>query len=579
MNDNDQTLDPTQVPEPSAGSELPVTDEPIRLDESGGVARSVGTEKPASEIPVAPVLPMSPHGIPVAPANGEDLPLGFATAVAGNSGFAGSQTASPLPPVAPAPLPAIEPQKPKGGGFSIKKVLVVFVGLAILGSIVAGAWYAYLNYAGEEARIAAVKAPAAKKPPKDVTNKNDCYGCYNGGWLVWRDGQCKVTGICDSGVPGKDTENPSTPPPGQENEKAPPSGCNSSSAQTCCGAGYVFCGGQINKCVSNAAIAANGGGCNTYGERVYGIPTTFGASAFEGNCEASKVSSGLQTQCNCGRGNVCFNTRGVCFLGKDNNETVVVSDYANGNNPNNVTRSNGEIVNMGLCGLVSSYNPTTSSIKVNEDFFKLGSDCFDCKVDSNGVTTGCALKSTCDNNTCTLVHYDCLGTRTGASCTSNEKLLGQHGFNGDFFGRCGTVEQLDLMCNGEYISSRTRINPPCASSSPTSTPSPSPGFSLACRSLTKDKSDAQISIGTVVTLTCSGTVTPAGATSLSYSFRYNINGGRWTPLINKTPTTAELVPDQCGRYTAQCRVCGTIVDILGNTQLVCDPNWIAAGTQ
>ncbi len=40
-------------------------------------------------------------------------------------------------------------------------------------------------------------------------NKSSCHGCSNGGWLVWRNGECKRTGICgNTNNSDKNTEDP-----------------------------------------------------------------------------------------------------------------------------------------------------------------------------------------------------------------------------------------------------------------------------------------------------------------------------------------------------------------------------------
>jgi hypothetical protein len=298
--------------------------------------------------------------------------------------------------------------------------------------------------------------------------------------------------------------------------------------------------------------------------------------AKEGACSASDVSSGLATQCKCGTGVVCFDRRGTCFIGPDGNDvstddaSVQPSDYSL-DNPNNIKRNDGSVVNMGLCGIVSSLG-TGGAINRNATYFDYAA-CFDCTTNAAGVTTGCSLKSgapdKCYGNAgCTLVHYTCDDTQTGRSCTENEKVLGEGNFNGSFFGACGKVEQLDVMCGGQYVASRTQINPPCAS------PSPSAGTSasLACTSLTKNVPTP--TIGSLVTLTCTGSVSPAGATALTYKFRYNVNGGAWTSLTNTTATTAQMTPNACGTYSAQCQACGTI-----NGAQVCDPVWTAATAQ
>lgn len=99
-------------------------------------------------------------------------------------------------------------------------------------------------------------------------------------------------------------------------------------------------------------------------------------------------------------------------------------------------------------------------------------------------------------------------------------------------------------------------------------PSPSPQITIACLGLTK--SIAEPVMGDTVQLTCSGSVTPAGATSLSYQFRYRINQGSWQTLLS-SGAKADLAIDACGTYAVQCRTCGVVA---GATQ--CSPVWVGA---
>lgn len=114
---------------------------------------------------------------------------------------------------------------------------------------------------------------------------------------------------------------------------------------------------------------------------------------------------------------------------------------------------------------------------------------------------------------------------------------------------------------------------------PTPTPSPSPSPSpsqqgqvptLACTSLTKNKADSAIEVGTNVTFTCAGSVSPAGATNLTYAFRISKDSGAWQTLPG-TGATASYAVASAGNYRVQCKACGTI-----NNASVCDPTWGAA---
>jgi hypothetical protein len=96
---------------------------------------------------------------------------------------------------------------------------------------------------------------------------------------------------------------------------------------------------------------------------------------------------------------------------------------------------------------------------------------------------------------------------------------------------------------------------------------------MACTGITRAPLTTP-SIGSTYTFTCSGTITPANAGTLSYKFRYSINNGTMTALANKTATTAELTVAACGDYKVECQTCATIAGVLK-----CDPIWTGATTQ
>lgn len=60
---------------------------------------------------------------------------------------------------------------------------------------------------GEGITIAGVTI-GGKGPVKDIDNREDCNGESNGGWLVWRNGECKVTGGSGNVNEEKNTQNP-----------------------------------------------------------------------------------------------------------------------------------------------------------------------------------------------------------------------------------------------------------------------------------------------------------------------------------------------------------------------------------
>jgi hypothetical protein len=80
-------------------------------------------------------------------------------------------------------------------------------------------------------------------------------------------------------------------------------------------------------------------------------------------------------------------------------------------------------------------------------------------------------------------------------------------------------------------------------------------------------------IGTKLTFTCAGTVTPTSAGTPSYKFRYSINSGTpvtMTPLT-ATPNKAELTINACGTYKVECQACATLSGVL-----TCSPVWTGA---
>jgi len=102
----------------------------------------------------------------------------------------------------------------------------------------------------------------------------------------------------------------------------------------------------------------------------------------------------------------------------------------------------------------------------------------------------------------------------------------------------------------------------------TTTDSTSP--SLSCTSLTKNVADSAIEIGSALTFTCTGAVTPAGATNLTYSYRMRVDAGAWQSLTT-TAGKASYTVAAAGAYEVQCKACGTI-----DGASVCDPVWTGA---
>lgn len=485
----------------------------------------------------APSIPSTPLTPPATSAPnvsmGDDTPLAFAslpTSPTATTPITTTTTTVTPPPTSidssyVPPLPGVAPTTtttttvatatPKKRG-KMGKILAMFFGFVLLGATVFGGYWYYDHYLVERATIAA------------ITEKSQCSGCKNGGWLVWRNGQCKVTGICDSGVPGKDTQNPAPTPTAEV----------SAGAGNTCGAGYFYCGGAINKCVSAGALTAAGGGCNKYGEVVYGIPTVYGANyapvAFNAACPA-----GFPKKCNCGGDTtVCFDKTGIC------DQSDATAQGAAGTNYNT----------QGLCAVAGSYS--------GENF----------TLNTTNTANYTCTNSGCTSNvgSCTTIRYTCKSTVGGNSCTNTSSTFQNAttpSTSTSFAGKCGTVEQVDVMCNGVYTASRTQINPACKTTTTDTT------ATMACTGITRTPTTEPV-IGGKVTFTCAGTVTPSTAGTLSYKFRYSLNSGTLTPLANKTATTAELTIAACGSYSVQCQACATL-----NGVLTCDPTWIGATTQ
>lgn len=197
-------------------------------------------------------------------------------------------------------------------------------------------------------------------------------------------------------------------------------------------------------------------------------------------------------------------------------------------------------------------------------------------------------------SSCWVEHYQCGGEQGGTvatnGCQTNLIAGGQGNPNNSsssIIGDCG-VEQIDVHCVGSdgacgntpmsFVSHNnvtqcgtgTNEPNPSPSHSPGASPSGSPTNGLACTGITKAPTTTP-AIGTALTFTCAGTITPASAGTLSYKFRYSINDAAPVALTNKTATTAELTIASCGSYKVECQTCATIAGVL-----TCDPTWTGA---
>ena len=119
----------------------------------------------------------------------------------------------------------------------------------------------------------------------------------------------------------------------------------------------------------------------------------------------------------------------------------------------------------------------------------------------------------------------------------------------------------------------TNVRSPSPKPSVPASPNPSPSPTMACTGLTQTPATQPV-VGSKLTFTCAGSVTPSNASTLSYNFRYAINNGAWVNLTNKTTTTAELTISSCGTYKVECRACATFGGLIK-----CDPFWQYAGVQ
>ncbi len=111
------------------------------------------------------------------------------------------------------------------------------------------------------------------------------------------------------------------------------------------------------------------------------------------------------------------------------------------------------------------------------------------------------------------------------------------------------------------------LRPPCCEPDTSPSPSTTTTASMACTGLTQTPSTTPV-VGSKLTFTCSGSITPSSAGTLSYEFVYKLNSGGWKSLSNKTTNTAELTIATCGEYIVHCRACATI-----NGSKQCDPVW------
>jgi hypothetical protein len=405
----------------------------------------------------------------------------------------------------------VVPPEPKKGSSAKKTIGVVLGAFLLLAVVSIGGLFAYQYFGtGETPSIAYVtkfiKDPKTGKTiknpdynPNDAKNEQErnedlginqtsnaakgtdqasCSGCRNGGWQVWRNGECKITGICNSGVPGKDTQDPM-----QDDLEALYNSrdkCNGS------GKGYVWCESTDSTGKKYAFCNIKGIGCNQAAiDKGYSIQI----GIVKCKCRSTDPKTGA-----CTGGYTTDNSTGT-------------------------------------------YNNSTAEVKAEVErqcnAQVMGTGSYLCKIGVKGYTGN-------------------------AACTN----LNGVPFKGNLGCFCGTV-QVDTGTGHTSYTSKCG----CEEEETTTTTTPT----MSCTGLTRSPATASPAVGTKLTFTCAGVVTPASAGTLTYKFRYSLNSGAYQTLANKTATTAELTLAACGSYSVQCQACTTL-----NGVLTCNPTWTGA---
>ncbi len=459
---------------------------------------------------------------------GDDTPLAFATkpgsvdttvtSVPGE--LPGAATLPPLGgmPAGTSASPAysgmttVTQAKPKG---KAGKILVALVGFLMIAGGVFGGYQYYLKNYGTDADIAII----------ETTPQDQCNGCVRGGRLVWRNGRCVHTGTC---------EGDSTPTP---------SVANVGSYRSCTDAGYAWCGGCGGFCNTTSDQT-----CNQMQVSRCGEPVVSGASC-------SSTSGGRFTKgCDCSGpagDDTWFDRNGICSS-KDAAGTVDPSYYDT----------------YGLCAVARGGCP-----------------------DGNATTGPNAAMYSCNNSGCSVTDagfaagyrvykYQCNRiTDLSGGCQDGNPTGAR---SATFSATCGS-EQIDVGDGSSRtpVDFRSRTYATACGTSTTTTPTPSPSpsvtpVSMACTGITRTPTTDTPAIGTTMTFTCAGTLSPATAAraNITYKFRYSKNAGADVALPNKTATTAELTITSCGNYKVDCQACVTF-----NGVAQCDPIWSAARVQ
>lgn len=449
---------------PPVLSPQPLTPEPI--------------EPPPAPTIAPPVAPLTPP--PVISAT-EELPLGLAT-----------PPSNPLQGIGSIPAPV--PPKPKKG----RKVLAFLAGFVVLVSGILGGFYYYSNqFQKIDPIIAGVLT--------DSYTQSECHGCLRGGKLVWRAGECKVSGTCD---PKDDALQ----------------WLNIRDATKCGQAGGVPCAGCGGFC-----NISNNRGCNDLQLAKCGEYPTYGANWIQStNGECSGTYS---KKCFCGTNTYCFDRDGYCG--------------------DEVGQASADTLAHGLCQITDDPKKKGDGIadKINDGE---GTEIYFCANKFDDLSGGC--------------QDQLVGSGFDMSCFCGTVQIDKpgQGFETKTM-RCGCKDDKPTKSPTPKPSPSPRLSP-----SPSPSLSPSPGSSVSCTGLITN--NLAPTLNSKVAFVCTGSTVPTGnAGLLTYAFRYNINGGAWQTLTNKSHNSAELTIVACGSYGVQCRACVTFG---GKTQ--CDPIWQGA---
>lgn len=468
------------------------------------------TPPPAAPEPVTPAMP-TPAATTVA--MGDDTPLAFVTPPPTSTTTTTTTTtqpvdgATPLPPVPPAPTATEQPKKKSKG-----KIFAMLLGfLALLGGIGYGGYYYYMNYFGENATIAVVTHIGNN----EVVGPESCNGCDGGHEVVWRNGACvQKARLC-----------------GGEEEGEATSG-NQAQCTGCRGGYNVHWNGSacingtpcnLNNLDSATECGNNGGSwCSSVDAK--GQSYAFcGKTSATKNCNALAAEKGYVIQigkvsCTCLR----ENANGSCAQFGGTTELI---------------QSINENPNLSVTTKAEQLEQIDSQCSSGGNFSGAGKEAYICQVGVKGYTGGACTD------------------------TNGKKYTGTLGCF------CGTV-QVDTPNGHTSYTSSCGCNESENDNPPASAPPTAPV--MACTGLTYTPTTAPV-IGSVLTFTCTGSITPTTAGTLSYKFRSSINNAAPTPLANTTPTTARLTIAACGDYKVECQTCATIAGVL-----TCDPVWTGA---